>query len=139
VDNVPLRASGFVVGGLFIGAWLFLAIFETRVFTNLPNAQWWFWGVMGLLVAAGLFASRLPSVALRIAVWIGLGITIGMLALAALFLQQMSEAFAALLTVSGGAIIVASLPGSWIPQGQQPYVDPQEMEEQGHAQGARRY
>lgn len=139
MDNVPLRASGFIVGGLFIGAWLFLAIFPTPVFRDLPNTQWWFWGFMGLLVAAGLFASRVPHLGVRIAVWIGLGIAIGMLALAAL-LQQMSDAFAALLTVSGGAIIVASLPGGWtLPAGVQPYVDPQEMEEQEHVQGARRY
>lgn len=117
MDNVPLRAGAFVAGGLFVGIWLFLGIFETEMFRdlNINVGLWWFWGFLGLLIAAGLFASRVTSAQIRIAIWVGLGIAVGMLIGAALF-KQIGESVAALFTAGGGAIIVSGLPTMQAPE-----------------------
>ncbi|MCA1819120.1 MAG: hypothetical protein ABR562_08290 [Thermoplasmatota archaeon] len=111
MDNAPLRASGFVSGGLFIGVWLYLAIFRlpTEWDLHINDGLWVFWGFVGLAIAGGLFASRVVNANVRIAVWVTLGIATGMLIGAAVF-SRIGESVAALFTAGGGAIIVASLP-----------------------------
>jgi hypothetical protein len=108
VDNVPLRTGAFVTGGLCFGFWLYLGIFKTDL--NLDIAQWWFWGLMGLAIGGGLFVGRVASVAVRIGVWVAVGVASAMLLGAAIF-NQVAEAMATLLTALGGAIIVSALPG----------------------------
>jgi len=111
MENSPLRASGFVFGGLFLGIWLFLALFPTDLFreTNVNPGLWGFWGVVGLAISGGLYATRVAQVGVRIAIWVTLGIAIGMLAGAALF-NQVAASVAALFTVGGGGLIVSALP-----------------------------
>ena len=111
MDNVPVRSSGFVAGGLFIGIWMFLGLFPTSLFesSSINYGYWWFWGLVGLAISGGLFASRIVSQNARIGIWITLGIGVGMLIGAAVF-QHIGESVAALFTAGGGAIIVASLP-----------------------------
>jgi len=123
MDNVPLRAGAFVSGGLFIGIWLFLGIFQTEMFDDLriQVGLWWFWGFLGLLIAGGLFAGRVSSPQIRIAIWIALGIAVGMLIGAALF-KQIGESTAALFTAGGGAIIIAGLPGIQPPEAPPAYA-----------------
>lgn len=109
MENVPLRTGAFIVGGLFIGFWLYLALFQTDL--NLQAAEWWFWGFVGLAIAGGLFGGRVANIPVRIGIMVALGIAAAMLLGAAIF-HQVGEAVAALLTAGGGAIIVTALPGA---------------------------
>jgi len=112
VDNAPLRASGFVFGGLFIGVWMFLGLFPTDLFRELGlnPGLWLFWGAVGLAIAGGLYASRVATPGARIGIWVGLGIAIGMLVGAALF-NKMGESVGALFTAGGGGLVVSAIPG----------------------------
>jgi hypothetical protein len=110
MPNTPLRAGAFVVGGLFLGVWLYLGLFRSNQLPDIDVGLWWFWGAVGLAIAGGLYAGRVANAPIRITIWVALGIAVGMLIAAALF-QRVGEALAAIFTAVGGAIIVSGLPG----------------------------
>jgi hypothetical protein len=112
MEHQTLRASPMVVGGLFLGLWLYLVFFHVREFPPIDVALWLFWGVLGLAVAGGLYASRVANSTARIVIWIVLGIALGFLTMVLIF-NQVGEAFAALFTVAGAGLIVTGLPGGW--------------------------
>jgi hypothetical protein len=115
-----LRASPMIVGGLFLGFWLYLDFFRIPTFEPINLVLWNFWGIMGIAVAGGLYASRIANATARILIWIVLGIALGFLTMVLIF-NHVGEAFAALFTVAGAGLIVTGLPGGWgIPRGQQP-------------------
>lgn len=139
MDNPSQRAGGFIVGGLLIGIWLYIALFPlpTAWGLRMQYGLWILWGLVGLAIAGGLLAGRVVTPSARIAIWIALGISVGMLVGAAIF-GRMGEAFAALFTAGGGAIIVTSLPGmQWQavpetpPQEPYTYVPPETTEQAG--------
>ncbi|MEA3143277.1 MAG: hypothetical protein QOG31_601 [Thermoplasmata archaeon] len=112
VQHPNLRASPMIVGGLFLGFWLYLDFFRIPAFGSINLVLWNFWGAMGLAVAGGLYASRIANSTARIIIWILLGIALGFLAMVLIF-NQVGEAFAALFTVAGAGLIVTGLPGGW--------------------------
>lgn len=112
MEQHNLRASPMVVGGLFLGLWLYLVFFHVREFPPINVALWLFWGALGLAVAGGLYASRIANSTARIVIWILLGIALGFLTMVLIF-NQVGEAFAALFTVAGAGLIVTGLPGGW--------------------------
>lgn len=112
MEQQNVRASPMIVGGLFIGLWLYLDFFRVPVFGHIDLVLWNFWGMMGLAVAGGLYASRIANSTARILIWILLGIALGFLTMVLIF-NQVGEAFAALFTVAGAGLIVTGLPGGW--------------------------
>lgn len=118
VENRVLNASGFVVGGLFLGAWLYFLLFAVPS-VPVNTAPWLWWGLLGLAISAGLLGARLATVRIRMAIYVGLGIATGLLAMAAVF-QRLPESMAAILTIAGGAMIVSSIPGGRNPDGTDP-------------------
>jgi len=112
VHDPNLRASPMVVGGLFIGFWLYVLFFRVKEFPPIDLALWTFWGFMGLAVAGALYASRVANSMARIIIWIVLGILLGFLIMVLIF-NQIGEAFAALFTLVGAGLIVTGLPGGW--------------------------
>ena len=111
-QHPTLRPSPMILGGLFLGFWLYLDFFQIPVFGHINLALWNFWGVMGIAVAGGFYASRVANHQARIVIWVIMGIAIGFLVMAAVF-NQVGEAFAALFTLVGAGLIVTSLPGGW--------------------------
>ncbi|MFO1534450.1 MAG: hypothetical protein ABR586_02160 [Thermoplasmatota archaeon] len=112
MEQQNVRASPMIVGGLFIGLWLYLVFFTVREFPRINVALWLFWGLIGFAVAGGLYASRIANATVRIAIWIALGIALRFLAMVLIF-NQVGEAFAALFTVVGAGLIITGLPGGW--------------------------
>ena len=105
----PLRAGSFVLGGVFLAVWIYVLLFRLPALVVNVGA-WTFWGIVGLAIAGGLYGARVASDRARVPIWIGVGIAIGLLAMAALF-QQVAEAFAALFTIVGGGLIATASPG----------------------------
>lgn len=109
MQNKPLQAGSFILGGLSISVWLYLILFRVPILP-LDGGAWTFWGIVGLAIAGGIYGARITGDKVRIAIWIAIGIAAGFLAMAALF-QQAKEAFAALFTFVGGGLIATALPG----------------------------
>jgi hypothetical protein len=103
--TTPNQTGSLVFGGLFIGVWAYVALFITEV----DSGPWSFWGLVGLLIAGGIYGARVSHDALRIALLVGLGVAVGCIVAASLW-QEIAEALAALLTFLGGALIVSALP-----------------------------
>lgn len=112
MDHQSVRASPMIVGGLFLGFWLYLDFFTIPVFGNIDLVLWNFWGIMGLAVAGAIYASRIANTSARIVIWVLLGIALGFLTMVLVF-NQVGEAIAALFTVAGAGLIVTGLPGGW--------------------------
>ncbi len=108
MENAPLRASSFIVGGIFISVWLYVLLF-VRPSEGIHVGTWAFWGLVGFAIAGGTYAAKVANERVRIVVWVALGIAIGLLGLAAID-RQVGEAFAALFTFVGGGLIAVALP-----------------------------
>src|SRR5581483_911954 len=108
--QTPLRAGAFVMGGVLLGLWGFLAFVKVEALPSLDPAAWSFWGIVGMAIGGGVFAARATSPAIRIVVWVALGIAVGVLAAAALF-SRVPESMAALVTASGAGLIASAVPG----------------------------
>ncbi len=103
------QATYLVIGGGFIGYWLFVLIFpEEALAENMTTAGWVLWGVLGFAIAAGLFAGRLTDGTIRNLLWIGTGIASG-LAIAAAFYEQTADIIATFITGAGAGLIAAGL------------------------------
>lgn len=102
------RSGSYVLGGIFVGLWAYLLLFRVP---DIPVnvAAWTFWGVVGFAIAGGLLAARMANDGARIAIWIAVGVAVGLLGMAALF-QRVGEAFASLFTFCGGGLIAAVIP-----------------------------
>jgi tellurite resistance protein TehA-like permease len=109
MDSQPVRYGPFLVGGLVLSVWLYFLLFETPL-GKVDTARWFLYGVLGLVIAAAMWGTRAANVTVRIVVWTGLGIVLGLLGLAAI-LKEFIEVTAAFLTATGGAVIVTALPG----------------------------
>lgn len=122
--HANLRAAPMIVGGLFIGFWLYMLFFHIREFPTINLALWLFWGCMGIAVAGALYASRIAHDMARIIIWIVLGILLGFLVMVLIF-NQIGEAVAALFTLVGAGLIVIGLPGGWalLPGGEPAWQD----------------
>ena len=103
------QVSSVVFGGLFIGVWLYLALFGLPPQANFDAGSWALWGFIGLVLAGAMYGTRVTKGAARIVLYSIVGLTIGML-LAATIIRQIPEGLAALLTFVGGGLIVTALP-----------------------------
>jgi hypothetical protein len=99
------QAGSFIFGGLFVGVWLAILLFETGV----DSERWLTWGLIGLLFAGGIYASRIAQGGLRIGLFVGLGVGLGLIITAAL-LQEIEEALAGVMTFLGGALVGSAMP-----------------------------
>ena len=97
-----------IFGGLFLGVWLYLCMFKAPGLT-IELGPWVLLGVVGLALAAGIYGSRIAHGNARVAIYVVIGIAIGMLA-TAFVLGQLHEGLAALITFVGAALIVTALP-----------------------------
>jgi hypothetical protein len=107
------QVSSVVFGGLFIGVWLYIALF------SVPNSMdrdgdfsdgaWMMWGLIGLLIAGALYGTRVASGGLRVALYAVIGVAVGML-ITAFILEELEEGIATLVTGVGGGLIVTALP-----------------------------
>lgn len=107
------QVSSVVFGGLFIGVWLYIALFDlpASMDTNgsFSYGAWLVWGLVGLLLAAAIYGTRVATGGVRVALYAVIGITLGML-ITAFLLQDLEEGIATLITLVGGGLIVSVLP-----------------------------
>lgn len=107
------QVSSVVFGGLFIGVWLYIALFDLPASMDTNNSfsygAWLIWGFVGLLLAGALYGTRVASGGVRVALYAVIGITLGML-ITAFFFQDLEEGIATLVTLVGGGLIASVLP-----------------------------
>ncbi len=103
------QAGSYVFGAIFIGVWLYMALFEEQ--------GWAIWGFIGLAFAGAIYGARVSNPGVRIGLYVALGIGLGMLIAAAVF-QEIADILATVVTFVGGGLIVSALPapGQRFPQ-----------------------
>lgn len=104
------QVGTIVFGGLFIGIWLYIALFGLpNDFGSFSDPAWVLWGVVGLGLAAAIYGTRIATGGVRVALFAFIGIVTGML-ITAFFLQELEEGIATLVTLVGGGLIASALP-----------------------------
>ena len=107
------QVGSIVFGGLFIGIWLYIALFgvpaEMDEGGDFSVAKWLVWGLVGLALAGAIYGTRVASGGVRVALFVAIGIAIGLLVTAFLF-NDLQEGIATLVTLVGGGLIVSALP-----------------------------
>lgn len=107
------QISSVVFGGIFIGVWLYIALFDlpASMDTNgsFSYGAWLIWGLIGLLLAGAIYGTRVAVGGVRVALYAIIGVTLGML-ITAFILQDLEEGIATLITLVGGGLIVSVLP-----------------------------
>lgn len=104
------EAGTFLFGGILLGVWIFLGIINPDGF--LPSiASWFFWGILGLVIAGGVYATRVAAPALQLVIWILVGVAIGGVGIIALLPPYHDMAIlAAPLVFAGAGLIASALP-----------------------------
>ncbi|MEK6976397.1 MAG: hypothetical protein AABY18_08660 [Candidatus Thermoplasmatota archaeon] len=107
------QVSSVVFGGLFIGIWLYIALFDLPAEMDSNNdfsfGAWVTWGVIGLIIAGAIYGTRIATGAVRVTLYATIGIAVGML-ITAFILQDLEEGIATIVTGVGGGLIVSALP-----------------------------
>jgi hypothetical protein len=107
------QTGSFIFGAIFIGIWLYIWLIPTdltRGSDDLNPAMWGLWGLIGIVIAAAIYGARAaPTVGIKIAIYVVLGIAVGMIIAATLF-DQIVEALATAITFVGAGLIVTALP-----------------------------
>ena len=107
------QVSSVVFGGLFIGIWLYIALFSVPedfdTDSDFSDGAWSLWGFVGLVLAGVIYGTRIAVGWVRVALYALLGIVIAMLSMA-FFFDKVEEGLAALVTLLGGGLIVSVLP-----------------------------
>lgn len=93
----------FLIGAGFLGFWLGMGIF------NVAEDGWFVWGLLGIAVAAAFYAGRLGNDNVRYAIWIAIGLALGILTVAA-FVEGEEMFIATFVTGAGAGLIAAGLP-----------------------------
>jgi hypothetical protein len=101
--------GSIIFGGFFVGVWLYLCLFRTPLSSDIQIGPWILLGVLGLVLAGGIYASRITQGNAKVAIFVVEGVAIAFLAMAFL-LQQLTEGLAALITFVGASLIVTALP-----------------------------
>ena len=107
------QVSSLVFGGVFIGIWLYIALFGVP--SDLDNdgswsdSAWALWGFVGLILAGALYGTRITRGWMRVSLFVLIGTAIAMLAMA-FFFDEVVEGLASLVTLVGGGLIVSVLP-----------------------------
>jgi len=113
------QISAVLIGGILLGIWLFLALFNEHFGT-----EWGLWGLLGLVIAGGMYGVRLATSGLRIVLWIVLGIAMGMLVAGFFTDPEQYQILGAFATMTGAGLIALVAPtpqdlererlGTWI-------------------------
>ena len=107
------QISSVVFGGLFLGVWLYIALFDLPADMDTDNdfsyAAWLVWGLIGLVLAGAIYGTRIATGAVRVILYTVIGIVCGML-LTAFILQDLEEGVATFVTGVGGGLIASALP-----------------------------
>lgn len=107
------QISSVVFGGLFIGVWLYIALFDLPADMDTDNdfsyGMWLVWGLIGLVLAGAIYGTRVASGGVRVALYAIIGIATGML-ITAFILRDLEEGIATLVTLVGGGLIASVLP-----------------------------
>lgn len=103
------QVGSIVFGGLFIGIWLYIALFGLDFEENFSDGAWVLWGLVGIALAAAIYGTRIATGALRVSLFAVIGIVTGML-ITAFLLQELEEGIATLITLVGGGLIASALP-----------------------------
>lgn len=96
--SVANVAGTLVVGGGLIGVWLYFILFEEI------GTGWTWWGLMGLVLGAGAYATRFADHRTAIAIWVAVGIAAGLSGTAA-FYREDPSILAMVFTGIGSALI----------------------------------
>jgi hypothetical protein len=111
------QVGSLIFGGLFIGVWLFLALFRTDITRDLDIGLWVMWGVVGLVLAGAIYGTRFAKGGLRVTLFVLVGIATGML-LTGFLLQGLEEGIATMVTLVGGGLVASALPSELQRQGE---------------------
>lgn len=103
------QVGSIVFGGLFIGVWLYIALFGVPFDASFEAGMWVLWGVVGLALAGAIYGTRVAKGGLRVTLFAVVGIATGML-LTAFLLRGLEEGIATIVTLVGGGLIVSALP-----------------------------
>lgn len=107
------QVSSVVFGGLFIGVWLYIALFSVPASMDTDNdfsdAGWMVWGLIGLVLAGAIYGTRIATGVVRAVLYAVIGVVCGML-LTAFILQDLEEGVATFVTGVGGGLIASALP-----------------------------
>ena len=103
------QVGSIVFGGLFIGVWLYVALFGVPFDDEFSAGAWVLWGVVGLALAAAIYGTRVAKGGLRVALYAVVGVAAGML-LTAFLLRGLQEGIATIVTLVGGGLIASALP-----------------------------
>lgn len=115
--TTPVSWTPIIFGGLFLGAWIYGLLFAFPEWEDFSAPSWFFWGFIGLVIAGGLYAARMASPTVLIIILIVVGISIGMLILAAI-LEEEAHIFATVVAAAGAGLIAAGIPvpnRQWVP------------------------
>ncbi|MGB1697390.1 MAG: hypothetical protein ACPHK8_03215 [Thermoplasmatota archaeon] len=107
-DNRSADFTAIFFGAVFLGAWIYFLLFQH---SEIPinETKWLFWGFIGILLSAAIYAGMVANDVVRIIVIVLIGISSAILFLA-LILQQSGEIIATFVTMLGGGLIVYVLP-----------------------------
>jgi hypothetical protein len=107
------QVSSVVFGGLFIGIWLYIGLFDlpSEMDSNgdFSYGAWLTWGLVGLVLAGAIYGTRIATGPVRVTLYAVIGIAVGML-ITAFVLQDLEEGLATIVTLVGGGLIVSALP-----------------------------
>ena len=114
-----------VLGGALLGFWLVVAFNPEAARDTWDqdwnNDAWVTWGLLGIVIGAAFYASRITSDNTRIAIWVFTGLFLGGL-VALSVLQQTGSIIATFLTGTGALLLAAGLPP--YPDAMQPAPQP---------------
>ncbi len=105
----PPNYAAFVFGGLFLSVWVYGLLFKFPEWHDFNWVIWFFWGLLGFLIAGGLYAALVTSEIARIVIMVLVGLSIGILILAAA-LEQEGHIIASFVTATGAGLIASALP-----------------------------
>lgn len=107
-QNQPNFAA-YIFGGFFVGIWIYGLLFAFPEWQDFSPVKWFFWGLVGIVIAGGLYAARVTSEGVRVAIVIFVGVALGVLILAAA-LEQEAHITASFATATGAGLIASALP-----------------------------
>lgn len=103
------RVSAVLLGGIILGVWVYGLLFEFPQWDEFNYGRWAVWGLLGLLVAGGIYGARAATDTARLVIISLIGVLITVIVLGAT-LNGNPYVFATLATLVGGAFITAALP-----------------------------
>jgi hypothetical protein len=102
------KVGSYIFGGLFMGIWLYILLFGLPEGGEIREGHWLLWGIVGFVLAGAIYGSRLVEGAVRIGLYVAIGVALAMV-LMGFLLERVPEGFATLFTFVGAGLVVAAL------------------------------